>query len=1691
VTTLIHRFEAWVERTPEAEAVVFGAERLTYAELDRRASRLACHLRDLGVVPGALVGVCLERSAELVVALLGVLKADGAYLPLDPAYPAERLRWMLADSGARVTIARGTLDGVGELAGHAFVRLDRDAEAVAAQCAAPCQRQGSADEIAYVMYTSGSTGLPKGVAIPQRGIVRLVVGTDYLALQPGDRVLQASTPSFDASTFEIWGALLNGACLVGLPRDVCLSPRDLAAALRQEGITALLLTTALFHQVAREVPDAFRSVRDVFFGGEAADPHLLREVLVHGAPGRLVNLYGPTECTVVATWHLVQTVAEGAVSVPIGRPIAGTDVHIVDAELRPVPAGQGGELLVGGDRLARGYWNRPDVTAERFVPNPFADVSAAGSRLYRTGDLVCRRPEGTLDFLGRVDQQVKIRGFRIEPGEVEAVLSAHPAVRQAHLEVRRDAGGEKRLVAYAVAAETERAELRRFLTARLPPHMVPSAIVLLDTLPLTPNGKLDRDALPEPDRESAGLAHEHVPLQTLLEERLAALWRDLLGVAQPGAHDDFFALGGHSLLAGRLVSRVRAELGVELPLRDIYDHPTLAGLAERVAAAGKAELPPIERAARDQPLPLSFPQERVWFLNELSPGNTAYNSQATIRFRGPLDPRVLEAALTEIVRRHEIFRTRFPTVDGTPVQEPLPPFPIRLPVVDLHGLPAGRIEDEAEALIRRDLQRPFDLLKVPLARWFLILHGPMDQTLVQVEHHFVHDGWSFARLLFEIRELYRAFAAGQPSPLPEPPIQYADFAVWQRRWMQGEVLRRHVEHWTGVLAGCPPHLDLPADRSRPPAQSFRGAALRIGLDPALGRRLRAFARQRGATLYTTMLAGFALLMHRLAGQDDLVVGTAAANRRLGELEPMIGMVVNTLPLRFGFTGEPGFAELVARVQEVALQAYAWQDVPLERVVEALAPVRDPSRNPLFQVMFSFHDSPVPDLELCGLRGELLERHNGSAKNDLNIIGIPRAEQRVGRERRDDDDVITLIWEYATDLFDTATMRRMAGHYQRLLGAALDEPEGRAAELPLLAEAELHQLRVEWNETAAATPWPGRAHELFEEQAAARPSALAVAAGGGRLSYAELDARSNRLAHRLIRLGVGPEVPVALLLHRSPEMVAGALGVLKAGGAYLPLDPAYPPERIAFMVADAGVLVILTTENQLERLPEGLADRGLQVVLLDPAWQGLAQESAARPPCRGDGDGTAYVIYTSGSTGRPKGVQVSHANLMHLVAWHRSVYGVTPEDRATQVAGPAFDASVWEVWPYLTAGASLHIPDEETRETPPRLMAWLVREGITLAFLPTPLAEAVLEEPWPGTAPLRALLTGGDRLRRRPRPDLPFAVYNHYGPTEGTVVATAGRTAGRRDSAPSIGRPIANARACLLDRQGQPVPIGMPGELCVGGRGLARGYCGRPGLTAERFVPDAVSGEAGGRLYRTGDLVRWRADGRLEFLGRIDHQVKLRGFRIELGEIEAVLAEHAAVREAVALVREDAPGDRRLVAYVVSDGGVAAGELAEHCQRKLPRYMVPWAFVPLAALPLSPNGKLDRAALPPPEGAAVESYVPPSGPVEEVVAGLFARSLGVERVGANDGFFSLGGHSLLATRLLFQIGQAFRMEVPLHAFFDQPTVAGVARALTGREARPGQCEAAARLLQRLDKMSPDEVAAMLRQKRAGREEERTA
>jgi aspartate racemase len=1107
--------------------------------------------------------------------------------------------------------------------------------------------------------------------------------------------------------------------------------------------------------------------------------------------------------------------------------------------------------------------------------------------------------------------------------------------------------------------------------------------------------------------------------------------------------------------------------------------------------AASSTLSPISRVSRGEDLPLSLPQSRLWFLEQLAPGSPAYNIPAAYRVTGRLNAAALEKSLIEIVRRHESLRTTFPAVNGRPKQVISPTVDLTLRSDDLRKLPELERKAQVQRRAIEEARRPFDLARGPLLRVKLLRLAEEEHVLFLTVHHIVFDVWSVGVLRRELAALYEAFSKGKPSPLPELPIQYADFAHWQRQQRQGEVLESQLAYWKRRLNGLPSGLELPTDRPRPAVQTFRGAYQSLVLPASLSRSLKALSQEEEATLFMTLLAAFQTLLYRYTGQEDIVVGSPIANRTRAELEGLIGFFVNTLALRTNLSGNPGFRELLGRVREVALEAYAHQDTPFEKLVEELQPERDLSRTPLFQVIFALQNVPTKTLELEGLTLSSLGLHSGTAKFDLSFY------------IEEGDDGLSTVLEYNTDLFDASTIQRMLGHYQRLLEGVVENPNARLSDLPLLTEAERRQLLVEWNNTQTNYPKDWCIHEAFEEQAERTPEAIAVVYGDQQLTYRQLNARANQLAHYLQKLGVGPDVLVGVWVERSVELVVGVLGILKAGGAYVPLDATSPRERLALMLADAQPKALLTQQRLAEDGDWGLGkvmqnaecrtqneSRGTgygapgygeegfpltpnwNVVRLDADWEAIAQESEANPVSGATAQNLAYAIYTSGSTGRPKGVAIPHQGLLNLAFWHQRAFGVTSNDRATQLAAVSFDASVWEIWPYLTAGARLHLTPPSIVISPVELRDWLTSQAITISFLPTPLAERALMLDWPKDAApsaslgtrLRILLTGGDKLHQPPSESIPFEVVNNYGPTENTVVTTSGRVfsdSPGEGSAPPIGRPISNVQVYLLDAHLNPVPIGIPGELCIGGDSLARGYLNSPELTALKFIPNPFSDAPGARLYKTGDVARYLPDGNIEFVGRIDHQVKIRGFRIELGEIEAALKKHPAVEETVVIVREDAPGDKRLVAYIVlvrsseflprtpyPGFAPAVFEWRRFLLERLPEYMVPSAFVFLDALPLTPNGKVDRRALPAPEQMASESEkpfaAPPTNPVEKTLAGLWSDLLGVESVGIHDDFFELGGHSLLATQLMSRVRDAFQVETPLFHLFETPTVAGLAR-----------------------------------------------
>ena len=1510
---------SWAAAEPKRIAAIFAGERLTFGELEARANRLAWRLQGAGVGPEVVVGAFLERGLDLPVALLGILKAGGAYLPLDPAYPEERLAFMLEDAsggpdGDPIFLVQERL--LPRLpAAPVFQRgrrivLDGPAAPGAAGAPAPPPSRLDPDNAAYVIYTSGSTGRPKGVVVAHRAVTNRVLYQVAADLPDGGRILQKTPISFDVSVLEIFAPLAAGGAMVLAPADGQVEAATYLRLIAELGVhQASFPPSMLAVLLEEEALGSCRGLLQMVTGGEAVPADLpvrFRERL----PAALVNRYGPTETTIsVTSWSCESGDHRPP---PIGRPLAGARVYLLDPAQGTVPVGVAGEIYVGGVCVARGYLGRPELTAERFVPDPFAgNLGEPGARLYRTGDLGRYRADGAVEFVGRVDGQVKIRGFRVEVGEVEAALARHPAVREVAVVAQEEGGARRRLLACVVAATAVSpawSELWELVAARLPPYMVPSAFVLLPALPLTPSGKVDRRALasltPAGMTEAEAARESWEPPQSPVEEVLAGLWSELLGRGQVSARDEFFALGGHSLLATQLVSRVRGVFGIELPLRAVFEAPTLSGLAARIAEASRSPLPPLEPVPRNRDLALSFAQQRLWFIHRLVPDNPFYNMYGGLRLWGALDIAALAASLNEVSRRHEALRTTFAEREGRPHQVVAPELRLPLPLVDLGALPPPLRGTELHALARRESRRIFDLESGPLLRARLLRLAEGEHALLLTLHHIVFDGWSMGVLRRELSALYPAFAAGLPSPLPELPVQYADFAAWQRRWLDGEALEGQLGYWRRQLAGAPEVLELPADRPRPVVESYRGGHVHATWPGELLGGLRAFGRGRQITLSMTVLTAWSALLARCSGQPDILVGSAVANRNHREIEPLIGFFVNVLVLRTTLAADASFRQLAQAVRETSLGAYAHQDLPFERLVEELGVSRDLGRNPLCQVMYGFQSLPGEVLPVGGLTFAPLDAaamDTATAKADLILFVEERGER------------LEASLQYSADLFDLATVERWVRHLENLLSAALAGPECGVGELGLLGPAEVQQLVREWNDEAASLaslPVP----EAFAVRAAVTPDAVALCSGGASVSYAELDRRSNRLARHLARHGVGPEVVVGICLERSPAAIEAVLAVLKAGGAYLPLDPSYPPRRLSVLLADSGCPVLLTEERWLATLPPETGARTL--VRLDADRQEIRLQSGSPLRVGVDGGNLAYVIYTSGSTGLPKGVGVTHRGFANLASDLVRRFGLGGGDRVLQFMSPSFDVSASEIAMALTSGAALHLASRAELMPGPPLAALLAERRITVVSL-TPSLLAVM--PPPVFPDLRLLNIGGEPcpldLAERWAPGR--RLLTAYGPTETTVAATAGEIlpGGRR---PDLGRPLTNVRVHLLDSGLRTVPLGVPGELWIGGVGLARGYLGRPGLTAERFVPDPLAAEPGSRLYRSGDLARTLLDGSLEFLGRIDHQVKLRGFRIELGEIESVLAAHPAVLAAVAVVREDNPGDRRLVAYVVPE-----------------------------------------------------------------------------------------------------------------------------------------------------------------------------
>ncbi|GAA2083757.1 hypothetical protein GCM10009801_44410 [Streptomyces albiaxialis] len=1634
-------------RTPGLPAVVCGEREIGYAELEERSQRLAHYLRRRGVRQETVVGLCLERGIDQIVALLAVLKAGGAYLPLDPEDPPERVAFMLGDAHAPLVLSRSGITDDWDTGACAVVHLDEAADDVGACPATPLTGGGVPGGAAYVIHTSGSTGTPKGVVVPHRAVVALVrAQRELYAHGPGERVLQLAPVRFDASVFDLSLALCNGGTLVLLPPGTVGSGSDLFRVLRDHGIT----TAAVLSAALQSLPDGeLPALRQVVSGGESVPAEIANRWSARAA---FFSAYGPTEATVISTSCPVTAPLDAPP--PIGTAIPGDTVHLLDEDLNPVGPGERGEICLGGAGVAHGYAGRPAATAERFVPDPFS--AEPGARLYRTGDYGHRDADGTVTFLGRADDQVKIRGFRVELGEVEARVRAVPGVREAAVVAREDTAGGKRLLAYVVPAagdgregRTTERTVKDALRETLPGYMVPAAVVVMDAFPTTSGGKVDRAALPEPAAERAG-GEADAPLDGPLQEAVAALWAQVLGVAPPGKDDDFYELGGHSLLAAQVMARVRDTFGVDLQISALLEGPTVARLAARVEEAGggvREDSRPARPAASQGPvrrfdgdlaaqggLPLSFDQERLWFLSELAPGQPFYNVALGFRLTGALDLDQLRGALGALVERHGVLRTSFARVDGVPLQYVHPAAPVTLEVHEAADLAA------AHETARGWLLTPFDLETGPLVRYRLLRLAPDEHVLVFVVHHIVADGWSMSLLCEELGTLY---AGGELPPLP---LAFADYAHWQREHLQGPALRELTDHWTARLDGLAP-LELPTDHPRPAALSYAGRRLEFALPDALVEGLEAVARRGSATLFMVLLTGFDALLSRWSGQTDIAVGVPVAGRTHSSLESLMGFFVNTLVLRTDCAGDPTVLELLERVRGDAHGAFDHQELPFEKLVEELAPARDLSRNPLVQVLF----------HVAGAR------EAGSGGLTLPGIGVEPFEVDVLTTRLDLEMQVaqdaTGSWSgqlvYSTELFDEPTMRLLWDRYVRVLTQIAADPEVPLSRLDILAEDERERVVHGFNATGREVP-ALPLHRLFEERARRDPDAVALVHGAERVGYGTLDARAERLAGALRERGAGPEDVVGVCLERGIDAVTAQLAALKTGAAFLPLSPADPADRRAYMLRTAGARLAVAAPGE----PADWAGQaGCAVVAPDAAPSASGTEEA--PPAATGPGNCAYTIFTSGSTGRPKGVQVPHGGIVNIALASARSWGIGPGTRVGQAVSPVFDVAVLDVYAALLSGAELHLATADDT-TGDGLARFVRTTGVEVLQTVPSLWSTV--DPDSG-ARLRCLVIGGEQLpaelirRWRGRID---EVHHVYGLTELSVISTEGVCVpGELDGVQGplpIGGPVDNTRVHLLDEHLAPVAVGVRGELYVGGTGVARGYAGRPALTAERFLPDPFSPHPGARMYRTGDHGRWREDGTVEFLGRADDQVKIRGFRVEPGEIEAVLLRHPGVREAVVTVREDTPGDRRLVAYTVLDGAADEAGLRAHVRAALPDFMVPAAFVTLPDLPRTTSGKADRRALPAPLAPATAAPdAAPAGAVQEAVAGIWCEVLGVESVGLEDDFFASGGHSLLAAQVISRVREVCGVELELSALLESPTLADLAErvaAAGGRVAHEG-------------------------------------
>ncbi|MBU8591559.1 plipastatin non-ribosomal peptide synthetase PpsC [Bacillus subtilis] len=1602
--TLHGLFERQAAVTPERPAIRFSGGSLTYAELDMYASRLAAHLAARGVTNKSIVGVLSERSPDMLIAVLAVLKAGGAYLPLDPAYPKERLSYMLKDSGASLLLTQPGCSAPnfsGETLEVDMTSLER--EEVKRHVSASV----SDGSLAYVIYTSGSTGQPKGVAVEHRQAVSFLTGMQHqFPLSEDDIVMVKTSFSFDASVWQLFWWTLSGASAYLLPPGWEKDPALIVQAIHQENVTTAHFIPAMLNSFLDQAEMLAlgdgTNLKRVFAGGEPLAPRTAARFASILPQVSLIHGYGPTEATVDAAFYVLDPERDrDRLRIPIGKPVPGARLYVLDPHLAVQPSGVAGELYIAGAGVARGYLNRPALTEERFLKDPFYP----GERMYKTGDVARWLPDGNIEFLGRTDDQVKIRGYRIEPGEIEAALRSIEGVREAAVTVRTDSG-EPELCAYVEGLE--RNEVRAQLERLLPGYMVPAYMIEMEQWPVTPSGKLDRNALPAPG--GAADAETYTAPRNVTEMKLSQLWEDVLKNGPVGIHDNFFDRGGHSLKATALVSRIAKEFDVQVPLKDVFAHPTVEGLAAVIREGTDSPYEAIKPAEKQETYPVSSAQKRIYVLQQLEDGGTGYNMPAVLELEGKLNPERMDRAFKELIKRHESLRTAFEQDEGgDPVQRIHDEVPFTLQTTVL----GERTEQEAAAAFIK----PFDLSQAPLFRAQIVKVSDERHLLLVDMHHIISDGVSVNILIQEFGELYNN------RKLPALRIQYKDYAVWQEGFKTGDAYKTQEAYWLKQLEGELPVLDLPADHARPPVRSFAGDKVSFTLEPEVASGLHKLARENGSTLYMVLLAAYTAFLSRLSGQEDIIVGSPIAGRPHKDLEPILGMFVNTLALRTRPEGGKPFVQYLQEVRETALEAFEHQDYPFEELVDKLELTRDMSRNPLFDVMFVLQNMDQESLEL----NELCLKpaaHNGhqTSKFDLTLY---TQEQPRG--------LLTFQMEFSTDLYKKKTIEKWLQYFINMLLSIIKDNKAALGTINILNEDETHYLIHELNRTKIDYPRNETISRLFEMQAEQTPNAVAIVSDTQVFTYEDMNSWANQIASVLQIKGVGPDSVVALLTGRTPELIAGMLGILKAGGAYLPIASDLPVERIAYMLSDSGAALLLQSEKTEKQLLDIECE---QIIIEDIQKQGKTKnvDSSAGP------HSLAYIIYTSGSTGKPKGVMIEQRSVIRLVK-NSNYITFTPEDRLLMTSSIGFDVGSFEIFGPLLNGAALHLSDQQTFLDSHQLKRYIEHQGITTIWLTSSLFNHLTEQNEQTFSQLKHLIIGGEALSpshvNRIRNVCPeVSIWNGYGPTENTTFSTCLHIQKTYELSIPIGRPVGNSTAYILNQWGVLQPVGAVGELCVGGDGVARGYLGRPDLTKEKFVKNPFV--PGDRLYRTGDLARWLPDGTIEYVGRIDDQVKVRGYRVELGEIETALRQIDGVKEAAVLARTAQTGSKELFGYISVKAGTNAEQVRSLLARSLPNYMIPAYIIEMETLPLTSNGKLNRKALPEPNFTSKQTYAPPRNDLEDQLALIWQEVLGIQRIGIEDSFFELGGDSIKALQVSARLGR-YGLSLQVSDLFRHPKI----------------------------------------------------